>query len=153
VTDADLAADARLRAADAIAGGLAAEPRAAEADLRAVPIVGADGSAAGWFVGVVVGERLAGFVQLDAGLGFRRYASFAGREPAAADWLEPGRVREIAGAALRPGEVADEPVLGFDRSPVRVGWIVPVRTVEGGRRRLMVAGGPAFELGPGGGTG
>ena len=139
------AEDARRLVADLIETGLIAEARANEAKLHAVQVTAPDGEAAGWFVGLVVGELLLGFAQLDEALRFRRYSSFAGAEPAASDWLESSvvlsRARERSGADLEFGQ----PFLSFDMSPDRIAWVVPATGPDGSKRRVFVAGKEVFE--------
>jgi hypothetical protein len=140
---------ARNMAATAIARGLAPIPGARAAALVPVPIRDPSGGAAGWFVGVVEGDRLLGFVQLGPDLEFHRASTFGGPAQPAADWLDPARVTEIAAGAARPGERLGEPTLSYDTSPDRIGWIVPAIDPRGRRRDLMVTGATAFELRPG----
>jgi hypothetical protein len=147
------AADAREAARAALTAGAAGVPGADRARLEPIPIVGPDAEPAGWFVGLVDGERLIGFIQLDADLVFHRAATFGGPGQAAADWLDPRRVLELAGPAMKPGERPGRPVLSYDAHPDRIGWIVPVTSAEGGTRRLMVAGTSVFEMRPATGIG
>jgi hypothetical protein len=138
-TEAEVLA-AREAAGRALAAGMADEPRAEEAELRPLPIQSPEREPAGWLVGVLVGERLAGFVQLDSGLGFRRYASFAGEGPLARDWPDPETVLARATAALAPGESVEDLYLGYDKSPDRIAWVVRVAGPQGEARTLLVTG-------------
>lgn len=142
------AADAREAARTALTTGAAGIPGADRARLEPIPIVGPDAEPAGWFVGLVDGERLIGFIQLDAYLAFRRAGSFGGAGQAAADWLDPRRVLELAARAMKPAERPGRPVLSYDTHPDRIGWIVPLETSDGRTRRLMVAGTSVFEMRP-----
>lgn len=139
------AAEARELVARLIGTDIIPEPRAGEAELHAVQVTAPDGDPAGWFVALVIQGRLIGFVQLDEALRFRRYASFAGAEPAAGDWLESSvvlsRARDEAGTNLDLGE----PFLSFDVSPDRIAWVVPATGPDGSPRRLFVAGDEVFE--------
>lgn len=142
---------AREAARQALESGVADEPLAEGAELRPVAVETPERTPAGWVVGVVVGDRLAGFVQLDAGLRFRRYASFAraaGLEgsPSADDWLDRDTVLARARERLWPGESVADLYLGYDRSPDRVAWIVRVAGPEGEERTLLVAGEDVSEL-------
>jgi hypothetical protein len=140
----DEASRARDVAARLIESGLVDEPLAAEAELHAVPIESPDRTRVGWLVGLVVGDRLIGFVQLDEELRFRRYASFA-RETPANDWLDPETVLARAGAHSRPGEQLATPFLGYDANPDRVAWVVKATGSEGKERTLLVAGTEVIE--------
>jgi hypothetical protein len=147
----DLAGDiaiarARDAAAAAIARGWARIPGADAADLVPVRIHEPTGEAAGWFVGLVDGERLIGFIQLGPDLAFGRASAFGGTGQAARDWLDADRVSEVAASVTRPGERLGEPYLSYDSSPDRIGWIVPLIDSDGGTRQLMVTGSSAFEL-------
>jgi hypothetical protein len=139
------AVEARRLVADLIDTGFIPEARAKEAELHAVQVTAPDGEPAGWFVGLVIGEMLLGFAQFDEALRFRRYSSFAGREPAARDWLESSvvlsRARERSGADLAFGQ----PFLSFDTSPDRIAWVVPATGPDGSGRRVFVAGKEVFE--------
>jgi hypothetical protein len=139
------AEEARRLVANLINTNFIPEARAKDAELHAVQITALDGAPAGWLVGLVIGERLIGFAQLDEAFRFRRYSSFAGAEPPAKDWLESSvvlsRAREQAGADLDFGE----PFLSFDASPDRIAWVVPATGPDGTGRRLFVAGDQVFE--------
>ncbi len=138
-------AEARRLVANLIDAGFISESRAQYADLRAVPVTSPDEKPAGWFVALVINERLIGFAQLDEALRFRRYSSFAGHEPPAEDWLESSvvlaRAREQAGADLELGQ----PFLSYDANPDRIAWVVPATGSGGTKRHLFVAGGEVFE--------
>lgn len=138
-------AEARRLVASLIDSGFISDPRARDADLQAVRITAPDGMPAGWFVALVLDERLVGFAQLGEALRFRRYSSFAGREPAARDWLESSvvlaRAREQTGADLDLGQ----PFLSYDMDPDRIAWVVPATDFDGTERRFLVAGGEVFE--------
>ena len=144
-----------VRARDAarrvLESGAADEPVAEHAELRPVVVETPERTPAGWLVGVVVGEKLAGFVQLDADLGFRRYASFAraaGLEgsPRADDWLDRETVLARARGKLRPGETVADLHLGYHTSLDRVGWLVHTGGPGGEARTLLVAGEDVSEL-------
>jgi hypothetical protein len=113
--------------------------------LRAVPIQSPNGQQAGWFVALVAGDEVAGFVQLGPDLAFRRSATFGLRQ-SAADWLDLGHVVDQAAKSMRTGEQPGQPYLSYDVSPDRLGWVVPVQDANGNSRRLMVASGSVFEL-------
>ena len=133
------AARARDVAARALRHGLADEPRAGEATLLALPIESPERDPAGWLVWLVADERLLGFVQLDADLVYRRYASFGERAPQAGEWLDPEAIAARVRPRLARGEEIEEQFLSYDVNPDRVAWIVRARG-EGGRRTFFVAG-------------
>ena len=139
------AVEARRLVANLIDTGFIAEARAKEAELHAIQVNAPDGEAAGWFVGLVSGERLLGFAQLDEALRFRRYASFAGAEPAAKDWLESSAVLSRARERSRADLELGQPFLSFDMNPDRIAWVVPATEPDGTGRRVFVAGEAVFE--------
>jgi hypothetical protein len=139
------AEDARRLVADLIDARFIPEARAKEAELHAVPVTAPDGEAAGWFVGLVIGELLLGFAQLDEALRFRRYSSFAGAEPAAKDWLESSVVLARARGRSSEDLAFGQPYLSFDMSPDRIAWVVPSTGPDGTGRRVFVAGEAVFE--------
>jgi hypothetical protein len=81
-----------------------------------------------------------GVVQLDAGLVFRRYASFGERAPPAAEWLEPETAAARVLPRLAPGEGVEEVFLSYDSNPDRIAWRVRTQGGEGSRRTFVVAG-------------
>jgi hypothetical protein len=97
-----------------------------------------------WFVPVVVGEQLVGYFVFGLDGVVHRWSTFQRRPdsldgcPAAADWLDPdtitSRARDVAGR-----QPTGRPVLGYDDSPDRLAWRVPV-----GDRTVAVAGTAAW---------
>lgn len=110
-----------------------------------LPVVDAAGRQAAWFVPVVSGGALLGFVELLPSLQHRRSSWFgnppgsASGCPSARSWLDVEAVADRARAHLRPGEAAGTPVLSFDGAPDRLAWAVPV-TGPSGARTIWVAG-------------
>ncbi len=141
----DGATNAREVVASLVESGFITEPRAGDAELRVVRITSPDGAPAGWFVALVVADRLIGFVQLDEALRFRRYSSFAGKKPAAPDWLEAGVVLSRARKRAAQTDTLGEPRLSYDRSPDRLAWVVPATGSDGIGRRIFVVGREVFE--------
>ena len=140
MSDREGAARARAAALDALARGLAVEPRAAEAALTPQVLESPDRRPAGWVVWLVAGGKALGFVQLDDRLVFRRYASFGERPPPAGEWLEPDAAIARARERLVPGEEIEESFLSFDAHPDRIAWLVAASGAEGRRRTFLVAG-------------
>lgn len=105
-----------------------------------------DGRRHSWFVPVTVGNRLAGFFQFLRDGTYMRFSSFQRRPgelagcPAAADWLDPHRIRARAEAQRRPDETSSEPFLTYDRTPDRLVWAVPFKDARGEVRLVYVAG-------------
>jgi len=99
-----------------------------------------------WFVGVAIGDRLAGFFQFSPELVLRRYSTFLSRLdaldacPLAAAWVDVETVRARAQSLLQPGEKAGTPYLSYDGSPDRLAWAVPITTSSGDQRLVYVAG-------------
>jgi hypothetical protein len=148
------AARARDAAARLIDSGVIEEPAAQRACLEVIPIESLERETVGWLVGLVIGDRLLGFVQLDDALRFRRYASFAATEsglagsPQAEDWLDRSTVLARARSKAQPNEFLSPPFLGYDSSPDRVAWIVRAVAADGNERILLVAGKEVIEREP-----
>ena len=112
-------------------------------------VVDAAGRQASWFVPVVSGGLLLGFVELLPWLEHRRTSWFGSPPgspqgcPSAAAWLDPAVVAARAREHLRPGETVGDPVLSFDGSPDRLAWAVPVASPSG-PRTIWVAGGSSW---------
>lgn len=107
-----------------------------------LPIRDAAGVRTGWFVPLVDGARIVGFVELLEDLAHRRTSGF-GTPTCAAAWLDPGVVGNRALRETGPGEVLGEPYLSFDGSPDRLAWAVPVGGPRG-PRIVWVAGEAAW---------
>ena len=116
-----------------------------------IPVTEADDRLHGWFVAVIVADRLAAFMQLRADGAPLRFASFQRRSgdvadcPPAADWLDTAQIARRAAHAARPGEFAGPPRLSYDGAPDRLAWRVPLQSADGSVRELMVAGAAVFE--------
>lgn len=110
-----------------------------------VGILDSSGVQTGWFVPLVDGARIKGFVELRADLQHRRTAGF-GTPVCAAAWLDPAVVRNRAERETGPADVLGEPYLSFDGAPDRIAWAVPV----GGPRgpRIVWVAGEATWSGP-----
>jgi len=130
----------------AIDRGWASIPGADGATLSPALIREPDGvSIAGWFVGIVLGGLLKGFIQLGPDFEFGRSSTFgAAQDPD--DWFEIDRIRERAGTLAGAGDEVGTPYLSYDVTPERVGWIVPIQSREGRQRLVMVVGSSAFAL-------
>lgn len=146
--------DAARRAAERLlASPLVGDPLARTRGRLATPIPirhPAHGAVDGWFVGVLVDDRLIGFLQLTAGREMRRYASFPRHADAPAPgvapdlWLDPDRVRHRAAALARDDEILSTPVLTYDRSPDRLAWRLEATPPDGQPRHIWLAGEAAW---------
>lgn len=119
-----------------------------------IPIVNAEGELHSWFVPVLLGKRMAGFMQLTTSLAFLRYAGWP--EPSdPALWLDAEAVTLRARDLLGPDAELSAPYLSFDVSPERVAWRVDAKTSQGERKTIFVAGKYSYEDRPNGheGTG
>lgn len=118
--------------------------------LLPLPVLTPQHALESWFVGVAVGDRLAGFFQFSPDLVLRRYSAFLSRPdaldtcPLAAAWVDPETVRARAQALLQLGEEAGTPYLSYDQSPDRLAWAVPITASSGVQRLLYVAGDYAY---------
>jgi hypothetical protein len=145
MTELPEAKETRLLVGNLIETGFITDARAKAAELHPIKVSAPDGQAAGWFVGLVSGDRLIGFAQFDPALRFRRYSSFAGTEPAAKDWLESSVVLSRARERASPDLELGKPFLSFDMSPDRLAWVVPATGADGSGRRVFVAGEAVYE--------
>lgn len=122
-----------------------------------IPVVAPEGAPDGWFVPVLVGDRIAAFFQLLPDGELARYSSFERRGqgldacPLAEVWVDAASIRRRVEARARPGEVVGEPVLSYDEAPARLAWAVPVVGADGEARRVYVAGSAIWEARPAGG--
>ncbi|MFB8147720.1 hypothetical protein ACFC1W_13330 [Microbacterium sp. NPDC056003] len=95
-----------------------------------IAVKDAGGALTSWFVPILAGASVAGFVELLPDLTHRRTSWFPDA-PAASSWLDPAIIRTRAATALTADEIAAEPTLSFDGSPDRLAWAVPVRGARG----------------------
>ena len=95
-----------------------------------IAVKNGEGALASWFVPILSGASLAGFVELLPDLTHRRTSWFPD-PPSSSSWLDPVAIRARAATALAADEVAGEPSLSFDGSPERLAWAVPVRGARG----------------------
>jgi hypothetical protein len=118
--------------------------------LQPLPVLTLQQTLESWFVGIAIGDRLAGFFQFAPDLVLRRYSTFLSRPdalescPLAAAWVDPKSVLVRAQALLQPGEEAGTPYLSFDQSPDRLAWAVPITSSSGVQRMIYVAGDYAY---------
>jgi hypothetical protein len=106
---------------------------------RAMPVLDARRKFNSWFVPLLAGETIVGFIQLERDLSLRRSSLFP-RPVAASDWLQVDRVRERAESLGDSTLSAAEPYLSFDGSADRLAWRVEVKKPSGSRHVIFVAG-------------
>lgn len=111
---------------------------------RALPVLDERGEFDSWFVPLVSKGQLAGFLQYGRALVLRRASVFP-RPVESAEWLDPERIRERAGALAGRAGAERAPYLSFDGSPDRIAWRCEFRTPTGARRTIFVAGTLAYE--------
>lgn len=110
------------------------------------PVKGPDGSTVGWFIPVVVSERLVGFLQLDSRLSLLRWSTFPHRAgsiddcPSAESWLDPKVILHRARLVAPAGTSLGEPYLTFDRHLTRLVWAVHAQKPGGGTHTVYVVG-------------
>jgi len=109
-----------------------------------LPIVDEQGGLAAWLAPFVVGDRLLAMALLTPDRILQRFSLLAGGRldaaPAAANWLDPTRVRERVVAVAGRGAKLDTPVFSFDGDLSRLAWRVGVELADGSRRHWFVAG-------------
>lgn len=117
---------------------------------KPIPIHGADHAIEAWYVGVVVGDKLAGYMRLQNNLTLLGYSSFQRRQdsvdecPYADTWLDPITVLELAKSVTGPNDRLEQPFLGYDKNPSRLAWHVRVSTDNGEEKLVLVAGGHVY---------
>ncbi|MGM0385281.1 MAG: hypothetical protein ACQERF_04770 [Actinomycetota bacterium] len=115
-----------------------------------VPVVGPEGRMESWFVPVVVGDVLAGYLRVPAGTSdwswhtFMRHADSLAGCPPASLWLDREEIRQRASGLAAPDETVGDPSLGYDGVPDRLAWAVPLRDPDGATRVVLVAGRSAW---------
>ena len=115
-------------------------------------IHGPAGEADGWFVPLLTGEQLIGYLRFGADGSRRGLSSFQRRPgqragcPQAADWLDAQRItaRARAHAHAGPDATALPPVLSYDGSPEHLAWRVVFTAADGRRCAVCVAGTSAW---------
>jgi len=117
---------------------------------KPIPIHGPDGAIEAWFEGVVVGDKLVGYMRLQNDLTLLGYSSFQRRPdsvdecPRANTWLDPDTVLELARSVTGPNDRLEQPFLGYDKHPSRLAWHVRVNADERGEKLVLVAGGHVY---------
>lgn len=91
-----------------------------------LPIRSPEGSPAGWFIPILAGEQLRGFIQLDEALTFLRHSRFP-QTTLAASWTDPDHVRRVAEKHFPDAAPEGTPFLTYDAHPTRLAWAVPTR--------------------------
>lgn len=104
-----------------LAGALLRSARAGARLGAPIPVRDGTGGVESWFVPVVDGGRLAGYVRVGT---TASYAELGGPPPPAETWTDPDTVRRAAAGAGH--DVTGTPYLGYDGVPARLAWVVPV---------------------------
>jgi hypothetical protein len=118
--------------------------------LPAIAIHEPDGGVHGWFVPIVVGEKLVAFMQFNKAEEFERFSSFMHAPgdmtacPDKASWVDPRAIQKVAKTRLLPGQHVAEPFLTYDRHPDRLVWAVPLSSNKGRQGYIYVAGNYVF---------
>jgi hypothetical protein len=109
-------------------------------------VVALGGSRAAWFVPVVAGQTLVGYLLLDPALQFIKWSSFQRRPgslercPKANAWIDPERIVAIARQATRSNTQLGTPTLSYDGVLDRIAWRVPATGADGKTSTIFVAG-------------
>ncbi len=134
------------RARTLLAQGAVGERRLQHAARLAppLPVVQASGALDSWFIPVLLGERMAGFIQLTVDLTLLRYSGFP--EPVdAALWMDLDTISSCARQLLGPDADLSAPRLSFDNTRERIAWRVQAKNSAGEVRTVFVAGEYAYE--------
>ncbi len=117
---------------------------------KPIPVHDPGGAIESWFVGIVIEDKLAGYLRFGSDLALLGYSSFQRRPdsidgcPQAPGWLDPAAVLAAAREFAKPGNPVGQPMLGYDRYPARLAWRVDVADEDGSRKLLMLAGAHAY---------
>ena len=112
----------------------------------AIAIVSPDGELDSWFVAITVGEKLAGFLQLDRSLRLLRYSTYQRRPgsvddcPLASTWLDITAISERARTKADPHDRLSTPVLSYDANPSRIAWLVKATAPDRRPKTIFIAG-------------
>lgn len=112
----------------------------------AIPIHTPDGDVQGWFVPVVIGDRLVAFMQFNEAQALSRFSTFMRKPgdisgcPASADWLDVATIQRAVRSQLELGQHAGAPMLTYDHHPDRLVWSVPVMRADSLEGTIYVAG-------------
>jgi hypothetical protein len=116
-----------------------------------LPVIDPGGKLHSWWVPLTAGDRLVAFFQFLENGSFMRFSTFQRHQdsfescPLAKDWLDAGRIKEIAAVRIRKGEILQQPYLTYDNAPDRIALAVPVTDTNGKERIIYVANGYAYE--------
>ena len=111
-----------------------------------LPIRAPSGAPDGWFVPLLAGERLLGYLRFTVDGERRGLSSFQRRHgdlascPLAADWLDLERISARAREHGPRGSAVSVPVLSYDGSPERLAWRVDFSDANGRHVSVCVAG-------------
>lgn len=97
-------------------------------------------------MGVVVDDKLVGFMRFQDDLTLLGYSSFQ-RQPDSIDecpdaktWLDPNTILELAKSAAMPSDHLEQPFLSYDQHPSRLAWAVRATGNQGEDKLIFVAG-------------
>jgi len=150
----DTATQIHRHAQRLLRGGVAGSALVAKSGRVAqpIPVHGANGAIEAWFAGIVVGDKLAGYLRLQNDLTLLGYSSFQRRPdsvdgcPDADSWLDPDTVLKLARSVTAPKDRLEAPVLGYDKHPSRLAWRVRVNAGEPAEKLVLVAGAHVYTV-------
>ncbi len=99
-----------------------------------------------WFVGIVVGDKLVGFIRLKDDLTVLGYSSFQRNPnstkecPNAKSWLDSDTILQLARTVSPPDAHLEKPLLSYDQHPDRIAWAVRTTGEHGEEKLIFVAG-------------
>jgi len=113
---------------------------------KPIPILNSSGEVVSWFIGITVGERLVGFMQINTNLELLRYSTFQRTPgslsgcPMASIWLNTNTIINLARTIASTQDELANPILTYDRSPPRIVWAVKATDKRGQSKTIYVAG-------------
>lgn len=113
---------------------------------KPIPVVDSSGETISWFIGITVGERLVGFMEINSNLELLRYSTFQRTLgllsgcPMASIWLDTESIINRARTMASTQDELSYPILTYDRSPSRIVWAVKATDKRGQSKTIYVAG-------------
>ena len=111
-----------------------------------IAIHGPGGDVEAWFVGIVVNNKLVGYMRFQNDLTLISYSSFQRQPdsikecPDAKTWIDPNVIMELAKSVAMTGDHLEQPLLSYDQHPSRIAWTVRAIGGDGKDKLIFVAG-------------
>lgn len=103
-----------------------------------------------WFVGLIIEDKLVGYIQFDSNLIFLRYTTFQRRPdsldncPDVKKWLDIETIKDVVKTKVNADEEIFQPYLSFNKNISRIAWAVETVNQKGEKRLFFVTGDYVF---------